>query len=190
MVIYSCCLVTYLECNCTPPEPFVNEEAISWISPYTSGTYLMENIESNIITQQTLEREYEEGEECIGGDECCSLFTAHIANFRIIDDSTTSQNLIYTKAVQDYVTFSVKVSSSMYPVLLGVYDIRTKTLTSILLGSELQLSDTIIGGNQQPQIKLTQTLTHPDIAFKTMTFVKDLGVTSYVDNASRLWLKK
>jgi hypothetical protein len=188
--VFSCCLISSQDCNCDPPEPFVNENAISWISPFSSGNYLMQNIENNVITQQTLERDYEESKECLGGDECCTSFVVHIAGFAVIGASLTSQNLIYTKAVQDYVFFYVGDDNTVPKVQLGRYDVKTNTLTPMLLGTELQLSDTIIGGSRKSRIQFIHKENHPKILFKTLTLVKDIGVTDYVDNANRSWLKK
>lgn len=188
--LFSCCLISSAPCNCTPPEAFINQVAIDWLNPYSSGTYLIENVDTeNKIHIQTISRDYKESQECIGGDECCSNFTVHLASFSLFNGLSGGENLIRVKALQDYVLFSVVGTEFDSELLLGRYDVKTKTLVSTLSGVNLEISDIIIAGNVKSQLISIFVESQPTIPFKELSFVRDIGVTSFIDTEDIVWVK-
>ena len=103
-LLTSCCVVTSQDCFCKPPEPFLAESTKDWIAPFLSEDQKFITIGS-IAQEQNILREYEEGTECIGGDECCADNPIHTTGF-LFDKFAKEQALLYTKAIQNDVIFS------------------------------------------------------------------------------------
>src|SRR5690242_12765422 len=103
LLLSSCCLVSSLECFCKPDEPYLVEATKDWIAPLQSEdiVFVRQDMPSE---EQTLIKNYYEGADCVGGDECCSNFPIHEANLSF-DAKRDNTSLFYTKAIAEQVEF-------------------------------------------------------------------------------------
>lgn len=185
MLFSSCCVYSSRDCHCDPPDPFLAESTKDWIVPFSSGEYLFET--SGLpVSEQTVYREYKEGSECVGGDECCSAFPIHTTDFSIVNLGV-KQPLLNTKAIENYVRFFVEYHRYTGIATLNVDNGSFTTPDYISLIE----ADTLINGVSTPKIIFYKTdPTKNEILFDQLEFVKGVGVVRYTDTAGRVWTKK
>lgn len=187
-LLTSCCVVTSRECFCNPPAPFLAESTKDWIAPFV--TEEQKFITTGALTrEQKITRAYEEGTECVGGDECCANNPTHTTRF--LFDTVNSDNiLLYTKAIQNEVIFSAKPHGYSPDIYIAVLDVTTGKFTQPN-GISLTETDTII--NNSNYLKVIFKKTDPaktEIQFEQMEFVKGIGITGYTDTSGQVWKKK
>src|SRR5690242_358938 len=122
------CLVTatsaFLTSCCNPPDPFLAESAKEWIGPFESENQKFIST-GTVAVEQNIIKEYEEGVECIGGDECCANNPTHTAGFLFDTGAMNGWALLYTKAIQNETIFSAQPDIYSQDVHLALFDATT-----------------------------------------------------------------
>lgn len=185
MLLSSCCIYSSRDCHCNPPDPFLVETTKDWIVPFSSGEYLFET--SGLpVAEQTVYREYKEGVECIGGDECCSAFPIHRTDFSIVSQGQ-GKTLLNTKAIENRVEFFVESTSYNSIASLNVNS-GVLSLPDYISSIE---SDTVVNGVSMKKITFQKAdPAKSEILFDQLEFVKGIGIVSYTDTSGRVWRKK
>jgi hypothetical protein len=186
-LLTSCCVFTSQDCGCKPSEPFLAEETKDWIVPFLSENQKFITTGSSSVEQQ-VNRVYQEGSECIGGDECCTNYPTHTASFFF--GAFQDMTLLYIKAIQNEVHFSSEQDGFPPDTFIASFDVITgKFLKSAAVN--LLETDTVINGSKHLKV-IFQKIdpTKNKILFKRLEFVKGVGVTGYIDTSGEVWKKE
>ncbi|MEQ9375881.1 MAG: hypothetical protein RIG68_11920 [Imperialibacter sp.] len=177
----SCCLVSSGDCFCNPEDPFVNDLTIEWIEPLESSTVTFTSFDEG---DRELYKEYKTGTECVGGDECCSDFTVHIAGWYVRAINETNK-ILEVKSLGDGVYFLTNRPNSSLAESIGEFNVATNELYSFE-DFELIKTDTTINKTLQIKVEITN-LTSSTTKFQKLTYVTNLGIVQFTDLDNRIW---
>src|SRR6187551_1946629 len=186
MLLTSCCVVTSQECFCNPPEPFLAESAKDWIVPFSEDQKFTTT--DPFTREQKIIKEYKEGTECIGGDECCADNPIQTTVF-LFDTFAKDQALLYMKVIQNEVIFSADPSRFSSDSYRAVFDVTTGKFTKYG-GIDLVETDTIVSGSTYLKVIFQKKdPSKNEILFERLEYVKGIGVTGFTDTSGQVWKK-
>jgi hypothetical protein len=187
-LLTSCCLFTSKDCGCKHSKPYLAESSKEWIFPFKSEELIFVNSDS-ITLELSIFKDFRQGEECIGGDECCTDYPTLIAEYTFgINDRRNV--LVTTTALKNNVTFNSKKSSSSFEYNLGRYDVNTNKFSKPDNINILQ-EDTIVNDLKLQKVTFIKTdTTESEILIKSIVFIKGIGVIAFTDTSGITWNKK
>ncbi|MBK7095570.1 MAG: hypothetical protein IPH57_11150 [Saprospiraceae bacterium] len=186
ITVSSCCLVTSVDCNCDPPKPFINDLTKEWLLPDISHGLVFYN-KADTNKKILINRNFKESTEFVGGDECGSDFPVFITEF-VINLGSADNNLISTKAVMNFVEFYISNRNFFLPI--AQLDVE-KDVFWISNDLTYKYSDTIINGSDTKKVVFKkQSNTLNNVFFNEITFVKNIGLTEFIDNNGEKWKLK
>ncbi len=179
-ILSSCCNSSSRGCSCNPEKPFVNNEAISWISPlYDQNTILINQDSIEVV----LHKKYIDEDEYLGGDECGSVFKSYGSHNEIVTNSDTFP-LFYVKALKNDLSFY----STYY---LGVYNVEFKLFNNHNKSIKTQIIDSLINNQIKKTIFIENNSSKYDsVAFQKLYFAKGIGIISFTDSLGKTWKMK
>lgn len=183
----SCCLVTPGECDCESPKPFLNESTKDWVSPFQSQDWKFTTSDS-FPKEQIIFRQYSQGLECIGGDECCINYPVHVTKY-LFDTYEKKDVLLSTKAIKNVVEFTSNYAYSS-GTQIATYDVNTGKFSKSN-AIDLVESDTVIGGLSYHKVTFQKIdTTKIRISFNNIEFVKGIGILSFTDTLGQVWTRE
>ena len=183
----SCCVFSSQDCGCKPSKPFLAESTKEWIIPFVSENQLF-TTKSSSSDEQRVNRVYQEGTECIGGDECCTNYPTHTTTFFF--GAFQDKTLLYTKAIQNEVDFSSEQDGFPSDTFIASFDVTTGKFSKSAAVNLFE-TDTVINGSKHLKV-IFQKIdpTKNKILFTRLEFVKGVGVTGYTDASGQVWKKE
>lgn len=166
----SCCVFSSQDCGCKPSKPFIAESTKEWIIPFVSENQLF-TTKSSSSDEQRGNRVYQEGTECIGGDECCTNYPTHTTTF-FFGAFQDKKTLLYTKAIQNEVDFSSEQDGFPSDTFITSFDVTTGKFSKSAAVNLFE-TDTVINGSKHLKV-IFQKIdpTKNKILFTRLEFVK------------------
>lgn len=185
----SCCIFTSKDCDCKTSKPFLIEGTKEWINFSTDQITFSRADSLNI--QKIVQRKYYGGDECIGGDECCTNYPYHSSTYFL---PYHSNSFLYVKAIKNYVEFSV--DTEKFNQGLGVtgeifleINVDNNVLSTASLVNVFE-NDTLINGQIFKKLYCQNKETsHYTIFFKDIEYLKGLGLVAFTDTFGVKWIK-
>jgi hypothetical protein len=187
-LLTSCCLFTSQNCGCKTSDPFLTESTKDWIVPFLSEDQKFTATDLS-HREQKITREYQEGAECVGGDECCTNYPIHTTSF-LLDTNSKDKALLHMKAIKSEVAFSSQQGGFPPDIYLASFDVNTGKFSKSDAVNLVE-TDTIINGSKYLKVIFQKVdPTKNRILFKSLEFVKGIGVTAYTDPSGQVWKKE
>jgi hypothetical protein len=156
----------------------MNIEAQHWVEPLTSQ---VEVFETNSGNELTLNRDYMQYIYCLGEDDCCTDYPYLVTDF---GSDSLEVKLLHVTALKDDVEFSTPNGGR-----LGFLNVATDELV-ISADFNFILFDTVWAGYSYPAFRIENTELREGVDFTTLVYVRQVGIISYTDLASKDWYKK
>jgi hypothetical protein len=188
-LLCSCtCLFTSQDCNCNPDEPYLVESTKDWIVPFSSEDQKFTTSDP-APQEQTIKRTYQEGTECVGGDECCTDYPTHTISF-LLSSLSSVDLLLSARAIKDEVEFSAGRDHPLDPYIFASFNVTTEKFTKAP-SMNLSEGDTLINGTKYSKLVFKNIDPEKNkVFFTSLEFVKGIGVTAYTDMSGQIWRKK
>lgn len=180
-LLSACCVFSTEHCECDPPKPYVNKNAVDWIPLDSADVYY--NSDDSIPQTKRLFANYAHRKEYVGGEECGAEFEAFSNEFEF----KTKDQLMCSKALMDRVDFYLFSAIGQKTINVSAYNADNDQFSNEGY-FEITRSDSLTSTGKIPRVMFRKLNSGDNsIPFLKLTFMKGRGVVNYTDNDGVVW---